>query len=839
MKYPKLRQVTAFCWLAACAPLLILAQPLAPTTAAERQASLAEKRKLAATSSINTGWRNVGPTVMSGRVVDIDVNPADPTEFYVAYATGGLWHTTNNGQSFTPIFDQEDVIGLGDVTVHWPTRTIWLGTGEANASRSTYSGLGVYKSTNNGQSWEYLGLPESHHIGEIIVHPADANTAWIAVTGHLYSPNKERGVYKTSNGGRSWKQVLYLDDNTGAIEMDINPQNPNELYASMWYKTRRAWNFEESGASSGIYKSTDGGEKWIKVSGAGSGLPDGAFFGRSGVVVYEKNPQIVYAVVDNQARRQTDAGKDTVAYSLDDFKTLNVEQFAAMADHRIDSFLRKNRSYPRYSAKKLKEMVATGKIKPTAVYDFFNINTGFEGTPIGFEMYRSEDGGKSWRKTNEKDLPNMYSTYGYYFGRFAVSPANDQKLVILGVPAMMSTDGGKTFKSIGKPNTHSDHHFIWINGQRDSHMILGNDGGVNITYDNGQNWFKANTPAVGQFYAISVDNARPYRVYGGLQDNGVWMGYTRRQRTTDASYDTLQYRMIGGGDGMMVLADPRDNKTVYYGSQFGAYNRGHLDSSGATYLKPGHEMGEEPYRFNWLTPILLSRHNPDIFYLASNRIHRSMNKGAGMATISPDLTNGRKEGDVPFGTISTLSESPLKFGLLYAGTDDGNIHVSKDGGYTWTLISSKLPKGQWVSRVVASQHKEGRVYATLNGYRQDHFKPYVFVSDDFGANWRPIQANLPLEPINVIKEDHKKDSLLYVGTDGGLYVSSNAGVSWQLWKKGLPHAIPVHDIAIQERENEILIGTHGRSIYLADLNELHGLAPKKEPVVRRAPWEED
>lgn len=817
----------------------LIAQVVVPTPASDRVNSFSEKRQLAAKSPFQTGFRNVGPNVMSGRVVDIDVNPDDPTEFYVAYATGGLWHTTNNGQSFTPIFDNEDVIGLGDVTVQWASRTIWLGTGEANASRSTYSGIGVYKSTDTGRTWQYTGLPESHHIGEIIVHPTDANIAWVAVTGHLYSPNKERGVYKTKNGGKTWKQVLYIDENTGAIEMDINTKNPDELYASMWYKTRKAWNFEESGATSGIYKSTDGGEKWKLISGSGSGLPSGAAFGRSGMVVYEKNPQIVYAVVDNQTKRAPDSKKDTLNYQLDDFKNLSKEQFAALDDKKLDSFFKMNRMYTRYNAKKVKEMVATDKVKPTAVYDYLNVNTGFEGTPIGIEIYRSNDAGGTWKKTNEKDIPNLYSTYGYYFGRFAVSPSNENKIVILGVPVLMSVDGGKTFKTISKPNTHSDHHFIWINGKRDSHMILGNDGGVNITYDNGANWFKANSPSVGQFYAISVDNARPYKVYGGLQDNGVWTGYTRRQRTSDANYDTLQYRGIGGGDGMMVLADPRDNKTFYAGSQFGAYSRSHLDSGGSLSVRPSHELGESPYRFNWLTPIMLSKHNPDIFYIASNRVHRSLNKGANLQTLSPDLTNGKKEGDVPFGTISALSESPIRFGLLYAGTDDGNIHVSKDGGYTWTLVSAKLPKGFWVSRVVASAHKVGRVYAAFNGYRSDHFKPYVFVSDDFGENWMPIATNLPLEPINVIREDHKFENILFVGTDGGLYVSKDAGSNWNIWNKGLPFSIPVHDIAVQERENEFLIGTHGRSIYVADLNEIHGIAPKKEAAPRRNFFEED
>ncbi len=810
------------------------AQPVPPTSAADRLKSLSQKSEMIKASPWKNTFRNIGPTVMSGRVVDIDVNPEDPTEFYVAYATGGLWHTTNNGQSFTPIFDSAEVIGLGDVTVQWATRTIWLGTGEANASRSTYSGIGVYKSNNNGKTWQYMGLPESHHIGEIIVHPTDSNIVWVAATGHLYSPNKERGVYKTTDGGKTWKQVLYVDENTGAIEMDINPQNPNELYASMWYKVRKPWNFEESGKSSGIYKSTDGGSKWQLISGEGSGLPSGSGFGRSGMAIFPKNPQIVYAIVDNQTKIPPSGKRMNNRYILADFKDLNKEQFAALDSVQLDSFLMRYEIYPKYTAQKVKEMVATDKVKPTALYDYLNVNTGFEGTPIGAEIYRSEDAGKTWTKTNKREMSNLYSTYGYYFGRITVSPENANKLIVLGVGVMMSTDSGKTFRGIAKQNTHSDHHFIWIDPKRDSHMILGNDGGVNITYDNGDHWYKANMPAVGQLYSISVDNATPYHVYCGLQDNGVWRGFAASQSTSDASFDPQAFRRIFGGDGMMVFADTRDNQTVYGGSQFGVYARTNMDTGGRLNVKPINDLGEEGYRFNWTTPIMLSKHNQDIFYIGSNKLHRSTNKGEDLKTLSPDLTNGKKEGDVPFATLTTISESPLRMGLLYVGTDDGNLQMSKDGGYTWTLVSNNLPiKGLWVSRVAASAHKESRVYATLNGYRYDNFKPYVFVSEDYGATWKSISANIPLEAVNVIKEDPKNDSILYVGTDGGLYVSKDRGASYTIWNKRMPYSVPVHDIAIQEREGEILLATHGRSIYVAALNEIYGIPAKKESTNRR------
>jgi photosystem II stability/assembly factor-like uncharacterized protein len=806
---------------------VLTAQTIKPTDGMDRVKSLATKRGLAANSPFKTKFRNVGPTMQGGRVVELAVNPEDPTEFYAAYATGGLWHTTNNGQSFTPIFDNEDVIFLGTVAVHWPTRTIWVGTGEANASRSTYSGIGVFKSTNNGKTWEYLGLPESHHIGAIKLHPTNPNVAWVAVTGHLYTSNKERGVFKTADGGKTWRQTLYIDDNTGAIDMEINPLNPNELYATMWYKTRKAWNFEESGKTSGIYKSIDGGEKWNLISGAGSGFPTGEGVGRIGIAVFPKNPNIVYAIVDNQDRQPDTALRktDTLTYGKNELQGLTKIQFAALDNNRLDTFLRRNRLTPKYNAVLLKEKVAKDELKPTALYDYlYNANDDLFNTPIiGAEVYRSNDGGKTWKKTNEKPLPRLYNTYGYYFGRIFVSPANEDKVVILGVGLEMSTDGGKSFKGIDKPNVHADHHALWINPKRDSHMINGNDGGANISYDDGDSWFKVQSLPVGQFYTVNTDNARPYHVYGGLQDNGVWRGSTVRQRVTDANYDTLQYRMLGGGDGMGVQIDLRDNKTVYAGSQFGSYFRTHLDTGGMLRIRPQHDLGEEPYRYNWLTPILLSKHNNDILYMGSSRFHRSMAKGADMQVLSNDLTKGKVEGDVPFGTMTTISESPLTFGLLYLGTDDGNMHISRNAGANWNQIGTGIiPRvtGLWVSRVHASRYKEGRVYATFNGYRNDHFAPYVFVSEDFGNTWRNISSDLPHEPVNVIHEDPKKGNILYAGTDGGLYVSHDRGNSWTLWHNGLPLAIPVHDIAIQERENHIVIGTHGRSIFVAPLKEV-------------------
>jgi len=826
-----LRTVLLFVWIIQVTANSLMAQ-VKPTPAAERIQKL-ENRKTALLGSMvkDVSFRNIGPTIMSGRVADLEVNPADPTEFYVAYATGGLWHTRNNGQSFLPIFDQEAVIGIGDIAVNWKSRTIWVGTGEVNSSRSTYAGIGVYKSDNNGQKWTYMGLPESHHIGKIQLHPTDDKIAWVAVLGHLYSPNPERGVYKTTDGGATWKHTLFVDAQTGCVDMEINPKNPDELYANMWYRTRSAWNFEESGSSSGIYKSTDGGNQWQLITTPSSGFVTGSGFGRSSLAISQQQPNIIYAIVDNQFNRpDTVSTKPDTLYQLKDFKGLNQNQFAALDDKKLEKFLRSSRMPAKYTAASVKSMVANGTIKPTAIHDYLFVDDGFQNkNVIGCEVYKSLDGGKSWQKTHAKPI-EIFNTYGYYFGKIYLSGANDQKIVILGFYAQVSKDGGKTFETLDKGNVHPDHHALWINPQRDNHMINGNDGGINITYDDGAHWFKANSPAVGQFYAITTDQAKPYNVYGGLQDNGSWWGPSNYKESEDwMDSGEYGYKMLNGGDGMQAQVDTRDNQTVYSGSQFGFYQRIHKSTKERLMVRPQHQLGEYPLRFNWQTPILLSQHNQDVLYIGTNRFHRSLNKGEQMQTLSNDLTNGAKTGDVPFGTITTISESPLRFGLLYTGTDDGNIHISKDGGYSFQQLGKPmgkqpgLPQGLYVSRLVASAYKEGRVYVTLNGYRNDHFQAYVFVSEDYGQQWRAIAQDLPAEPVNVIREDPKKDSILYIGTDGGLYVSIDAGKTTMAMSNGLPRSIPVHDLAIQKRENELVVATHGRSLYIAKLDEVQKL----------------
>ena len=839
-------------------PGTLLFAQINATPAAERMRSVEQRLALEKKSIVNdVKFRSVGPSIMSGRVVDVDVNPLDPTEFYIAYATGGLWHTTNNGQSFTPIFDSVDVLFIGDIAVNWnsSSRIIWVGTGEVNSSRSSYAGIGIYKSSDGGQHWEYLGLPESQHIGKIQLHPSNENIAWVAALGHLYSPNKERGIYKTTDGGKTWKQTLFVDDTTGAIDIDTNPKDPNELYAAMWTRSRSAWKFRESGPTSAIYKSNDGGETWKKISGEGSGFMSGGKIGRIGIAVYPANPSIVYAIVDNNMIKPDTGSKaaDTF-YHRKDFKDISEDAFLLLDQKKLDSFLKENDFPEKYSAAVVMDMVKTKKVKPTAVYDYVDFDDGFRNAGIyGAEVYRSNDGGASWKKMNQKGL-KLYSTYGYYFGKIFISPVNENKLIITGVPIQLSTDGGKSFKTIDKENVHGDHHAVWIDAKRDSHFIIGTDGGCNITYDDGGHWFFANTPAVGQYYAVTVDNDKPYNIYGGLQDNNVWYGPSNNADGKDwETSGDYPFKPLVGGDGMQVQVDTRDNATTYAGSQFGFYSRLNRKTRGdKKSVRPYHELGENPLRFNWQSPILLSKHNEDIFYIGSNRLYRSLNRGDSLVPISNDLSNGKKEGNVPYGTITTIAESPTRFNLLYVGTDDGNIYISKEGGYDWKQLNERGEKsnqkskiknqklqthGLWVSRIIASQFKESRAYVSLNGYRSDNFLPYLYVSDDYGETWKQIGKDLPNEPINVIREDPKSDSILYVGTDGGLYVSFDAGNNFMMWNGGLPKSVPVHDIAIQARDNEIVLGTHGRSLYVGKLDDIQHLQ-KDRDWMKKKPKEE-
>jgi photosystem II stability/assembly factor-like uncharacterized protein len=809
------------CWLTLSLAFFTYAQQ--PASSSDDLKKSLENAKILRANSIvkNIPFKNIGPTIMSGRVVDLDVNPENPAEFYVAYASGGLWHTTNNGTSFEPVLDTAPTQNTGDIAVHWPSGTIWVGTGENNSSRSSYAGIGILKSKDNGKSWEHMGLPDSHHIGRIIINPENPDEVVIGVTGHLYSANEERGIYKTTDGGKTWKQTLFIDENTGVIDVVFAPNNFNIQFAAAWQKDRKAWNFSGNGNNSGIYKSTDGGSSWQLITTKSSGFPTGNGVGRIGLAAFDENT--IYAVHDSQFLREKNKDEKTSeGISKEDFKSMSTEDFLKIDDKKLNAYLKKNGFQEKYRADNVKQMIRSGVAKPRDLAKYLeDANALLFDTPVvGAEIYRSDDGGKTWKKTHDDYIDDLFYSYGYYFAQITVAPQNKDHIYTAGVPIIKSKDGGKTFVSINGENVHADHHAIWINPNMPRHIINGNDGGVNISYDDGETWIKNNAPAVGQFYAINVDNQEPYNVYGGLQDNGVWMGANDAPQNK-RWHQTGEYpwKSIMGGDGMQIQIDSRDANTVYTGFQFGNYYRINVAEKDLNYIQPKHELGESPYRFNWQTPILLSSHNQDILYLGGNKLHRSMNQGNDWTAISGDLTTGGKKGNVAYGTLTAIDESPFKFGLLYTGSDDGLVHISKDGGANWTLISQSFPKDLWVSRLVASKHKKERVYTTLNGYRWDNFKAYVYSSENYGATWKSISANLPDTPVNVIVEDPENENLLFVGTDNGVYVSFDRGEKWQAFNNGLPY-VAVHDLKIQPAAKDLLVGTHGRSIYKTTIEPL-------------------
>ena len=798
---------------------LIIAQN--PTSADKVKQSLAQKSKMMTSSLVkNVEFTNIGPTVMSGRVADIAVNPDNPIEFYVGYASGGLWYTNNNGTTFTPVLDNSPTQNIGDIAVDWKSGTIWVGTGEKNSSRSSYAGIGMLKSTDKGKTWNNVGLTDSHHISRIVINPNNTDEVLVGVIGHLYSSNEVRGVFKTTDGGKTWTKSLFINKDTGVIDVAFAPENFNTMYAASWERVRKAWDFDGDGNNSAIYKSTDAGSSWTKISDK-SGFPVGDGVGRIGLAVFNENT--VYALHDSQFRRpKVKDKKKSDDLTKEDFKTMSTNNFSKLSNKKLNSYLRNNRFPRKYTAASVKEMVLVGSVKPIDLASFLEDANSvmFDTQVIGAEVFKTTNGGKSWKKTHKGYLDGVYSSYGYYFGEIRVDLQDESGIYVLGVPIIKSKDGGKTFTSISRENVHSDHQALWVNPKKSGHILNGNDGGLNLTYDDGESWIKLNDPAVGQFYSVYADNQKNYKVYGGLQDNGVWVAsHTARIDKEWHQSGQNPYESIMGGDGMQVQVDDRNPNIVYTGSQFGNYYRLNLETEDYKYIQPKHTLGENPYRFNWQTPILLSKHNQDILYLGGNKLHRSLNKGDDWETISEDLTTGGKKGNVAYGTLTTISESPFQFGLIYVGSDDGYINLTKNGGGSWTRISNNLPQNLWVSRVIASKFKKERVYATLNGYRFDDFTPYVYMSNDYGQTWKSISSNIPTSSVNVIKEDSENENILYLGTDNGLYITFNQGNSWEAFSNNLPN-VAVHDLVIQPTAKHLIIGTHGRSLYTANIAPL-------------------
>lgn len=764
-------------------------------------------------------WRNIGPETQGGRVLDIKAPKDHPERLFVAYATGGLWTTDDDGASWKSLFDNQSAFGIGAIAVSRDGSTIWVGSGEANSQRTSYAGTGIFKSTDGGKTWQNMGLNESHHIGQVLIDPRNPNVVYVAALGHLYSQNPERGVYKTTDGGKTWSQVLKVDEFTGAVDLVISPKNPDILMASMWDRDRRAWNFRESGKGSGVYRSVNGGKSWTKVRG----LPEGEAAGRTGLALCESKPNVVYAFVDNQGEDEEWATQDEFVVggrlTARRFLRLNTETLGKLDAKVLEPFLRSAVGNDLKAEDVLKQ-VQEGKLTYEQLKEKIEEKKPdfFGGEITGDEIYRSDDGGVTWKKT---ETPRFGTIGGYYWGKVWVNPANPDDVYTMGLPLMHSTDGGKTWASVAE-QAHVDHHAVW-NDPRDPRKVwIGNDGGLYVSYDSGKTVRPVNNLGVGQATTIAVDDKRPYNVYIGLQDNGTMRGPSNYRPGIS---DPNAWKDIGGGDGSWVAVDPRNGGDVVYGaSQFGnhyALNQATNERWGAR-ANAGRE--EAPLRYNWISPLIISAHHADILYLGANKLFRSFDQGRHWTAISPDLTKDKPNGDVPFSTLKDVSESPLKFGLVYTGADDGTVKMTPDGGVQWFDISTPQ-KDKWVTRVVASRYDEKVVYVAQSGYREDDFAPYLWKSNDQGKSWTSIVGNLPNQTINVVREDPNRKDILYVGTDMGVYVSFDGGKLWETLPGGLPNT-PVHDLTVQARDKELVIASHARSVWALPLKWVYELTPE-------------
>ena len=754
-------------------------------------------------------WRNIGPVVQGGRVVAVRASLQNDNILYIAYASGGIWKSIDKGITFKPITDKlpSQIVGGFDVDPN-NDQILYLGTGENNSSRSSYAGMGVYKSIDGGANWTFIGLGDTNRIGDLLVDPSDSNRIYVAALGPLYSKGGDRGIFVSQDAGKTWEKVLPGNKTTGFIDLSI--ASNGDVYASAWQRERKAWDFIESGNGSQLYKSEDHGKSWKKLN---NGLPSGKFVGRIGVDVAQSDSNVVYVVIDNQEilpESQWDLG-DT-AINAKRLKNMTREEFLLQDPANIEKFLRNNNFPPKTTGKSVIAEIKENTLKvKDLIKSLKNANSNLFNTDIkGLEVYRSDDAGAHFYKTHETPLSGVVFTYGYYFGKIHVDPNDPDTIYTMGVPLIKSQDGGKNWISLYDPKVHVDYHEVWIDPKNSQHIIAANDGGADESYDGGSHWRKLDYQPVGQFYTVNVDMEDPYNVYGGLQDNGTLKGSSQTNWQ-----DGESWKRLFGGDGMHVGID---EDTTYVGFQFGNYYK--LEKGKTSSIKPPNYINEKPLRYNWNTPVILSSHNPEILYYGANKLLRSFDKGKTYNAMSENLTQSLKYGDVPFATITSISESPLEFGRLAVGTDDGMVWVTVDDGHSWKNVSKKLPNRLWVSRVVTSKHNKDVLWLTLNNYRNDDIQTYVYRSKDFGKSWKSLSHKLPNEAVNVIKEDPKHENILYLGTDKGLYVSLDSGANWMTLGSDLP-TVPVHDLVIHPRENELVVATHGRSIWVTDVSVLH------------------
>jgi photosystem II stability/assembly factor-like uncharacterized protein len=698
--------------------------------------------------------RAIGPAVMGGRVSDIALDPTDAATFYVALGTGGVLKTTDDGASFSAIFEKQPVAAIGAVAVApSDAKVVWVGTGEANDRNSSSWGNGVYRSTDGGDKWTHVGLADSKAIARVVVHPTDPATAWVAVMGDLWSPGGERGLFKTSDAGKTWKAVLTAPapygNRVGAGDVALDPKDPNTLYAALYARQRTPWSFvfgpsfTDGKDLGGIFKSTDGGATWRKLS---RGLPGST--GRIGLAVFARDPRIVYAVV------QSEEGGSS---NIDDVQSKR------------------------------------GGI------------------------FRSEDGGESFSRVN------ALNPRPFYFSQIRVDPQEDKRIYVLGFALHVSEDGGKTFREDRFAKVHPDNHALAIDPKSPKRLLLGTDGGVYESYNGGESWSHLSRFAGGEFYRINVDQSRPYRICGGLQDNVNWVGPSRT-RTKDGILNS-DWINIEGGDGFYCVFDPENPNLVYTESQSGSIHRMDLATGQLKNLRPEPAEGQTAFRFHWNAPLIGSAHRPGVLYLAGNRVFRLTNRGEHWQTISPDLStqdpkriNTVGSGAETYGVAYTLAESPSKAGLLWAGTDDGKLWITEDDGGHWTDLTASLPapaKGQWISRIEAG-HQDARVaYLAVDAHRTGNYAPLAYRTADAGRTWEPIASDLPAEgPVKVVREDPFNPSVLYTGTEFALFVSLDRGLHWV--RLGELPTVAVDDILVHPRDRDLIVATHGRSLYVFD-----------------------
>jgi photosystem II stability/assembly factor-like uncharacterized protein len=718
-------------------------------------------------------WRNTGPANMSGRVSDIQALDNDFQHVLVASASGGVWKSTNAGTTWEPIFDDYGSASIGAVAM-FPKNPdiIWVGTGEANVRNSVGWGDGIYKSTDGGKTFTRMGLEDSHHIARVITHPEDPNIVYAAAQGHLWGYTGQRGLYKTTDGGETWQRLkngLPDDGKTGCTDIEMDPNDPDVLYTAFWQRLRQPHRFDSGGPNGGLFKTTDGGQTWKKLT---EGLPEGDI-GRIGIAIYWTDPKIVMAIVEHgfQPRRGT-------------------EEFEDM-------------------------------------------------TKLGSGIYRSEDGGESWA------FVNRYNNRPFYYSQIYINPDDDQRVYTMGGQAQVSEDGGETFQS-GMPGIAGDFHVMWLDPRNKDRYYVGNDKGVSITFDHGEHFNFFDNYTISQVYAVSVDMRDPYYVYVGLQDNGIWGGPSN-SRDYNGIFNDHWFK-FHSGDGFYTAVDPTDWTTVYTESQGGRIRRNHAlfrqESKGITPTRtntlnwenvvPKQTDASRPVvRWNWNTPYVLSHHNPHTLYYGANFLFKSVDRGDQWQIISPDMTTNDPEktlrdsggltpdvtGAEVHCTLITISESPLAPGLIWVGTDDGNVQLTRDDGVTWTNVRPNIadvPGNIWVSRVEASHFDKGVCYVTFDGHRSDDFRPYVYKTKDFGQTWENITNNLPDgHSVYVIREDLSNKNLLFVGTEFGVFVSVNGGMSWTELMNGMP-TVAVHDLLIHPRAGDLIAGTHGRGVYILD-----------------------